>query len=321
MIRFFVSILMCCVIVPMSAQINMQDSTVTLTAYWSIGDKYKYAKESFEYEIQNNDTIYKGGIRETFTLEVIDSLSDGYILKYQPIEQKVFHRDSLVKRAFGEALNSINRFALLLKTNVHGNVTDIENWKDFHMAITQVVGEVKKTMANSIVSYEATVPTDSLQHVFNNLCDEIFASMLNKEYLLRRLSLSESFTFHGHQYEMFRLYEGKSQLPSPLDASVIDVNWNFWVEEYNPGNSWVKFVQEVEYDSDQLVESYASYMKSKIPDFKLQNVENAKIYVNSYFTLYVHSNTGWIDEVYYHTVTADLEKVRIKGWSIDLVDE
>ena len=55
--KAILSSLLVCIVTTLSAQINLNDSTVQVVAYWSKGDSYDYLYDYYKYNIQGKDTI------------------------------------------------------------------------------------------------------------------------------------------------------------------------------------------------------------------------------------------------------------------------
>lgn len=55
--KAILSSLLVCIVTTLPAQINLNDSTVQVVAYWSKGDSYDYLYDYYKYNIQGKDTI------------------------------------------------------------------------------------------------------------------------------------------------------------------------------------------------------------------------------------------------------------------------
>lgn len=300
---------------PLFAQINMQDSTATLVAYWAKGDKLKYSLESFTHEIQGNDTICTKDCREMFTIEVTDSTADGYILEYLPFDTEVYYRDSLSNELQNWIAKKTAGIPLILKANEFGNILDIVNWDEIYNIRAQIIDSIKIFTTERLIKLSGE-KTGQLPQIVSNIINGATNMLLNKSTAINSLPISRALAYHGNRYELYRLYEDKTQLPSPFDQTPIDVKSEFWFKEYNPETSWAKFVQEMQYDSDQLFNSFLNGTKIQIPE-----TEREHIFLYTQFSEYVHTNSGWVDEVEFYTVSADSNKMKINGWSFELVSE
>ncbi len=50
-----------------------------------------------------------------------------------------------------------------------------------------------------------------------------------------------------------------------------------------------------------------------------ENAITSDLGANIHMSLYVHTNTGWVDDVYYHSEIAQSGKTTIKGWTMGLL--
>ena len=319
MFRIILSVFISIVAMPLFAQINMQDSTATLIAYWAKGDKLKYTAESYTYEIQDNDTICTKNCRELFTIEVTDSTADGYILKYLSSDSEVYYRDSLSNELQNWIAKKTEGIPLLLKTNEFGNILDIVNWDEIYNTRSQVLDSLKTITAERLIKAtdgQSGEKIKQLQQVMAAMFNGMSNLLLNKNVAINSMPISRALAFHGKRYELYELYEDNLKLPSPFDQTPIDVKSEFWFKEYDATSSWAKFAQEMQYNSDQLVNSFLNVSKIQIPD-----TEREHIFLYTYFSEYVHTNSGWVDDVVFYTVSADAKKTKINGWSFELVTE
>ena len=55
--KAILSSLLVCIVTTLPAQINLNDSTAQVVAYWSKGDSYDYLYDYYKYNIQGKDTI------------------------------------------------------------------------------------------------------------------------------------------------------------------------------------------------------------------------------------------------------------------------
>lgn len=319
MFRIILSMVIGIVTMPLFAQINMQDSTATLIANWAKGDKLKYAAESYTYEIQDNDTICTKNCRELFTIEVTDSTADGYILEYLSFDSELYYRDSLSNELQNWIAKKTEGMPLILKTNEFGNILDIVNWNEIYNMRSQVLDSIK-IFATEKLKKDTEGQSDEkiaqMQQVLANIFNGISNILLSKPLSINSIPLSRALAYHGRCYELYELYEDNTQMPSPFDQTPIDVKSEFWFKEYDVNSSWVKFAQELQYNSDQLFDSFMNMSKIQVPE-----TEREHIFLYTYFSECVHTNSGWVDEVVFYTVSATSNKTKINGWDFELVTE
>ena len=71
--KAILSSLLVCIVTTLPAQINLNDSTVQVVAYWSKGDSYDYLYDYYKYNIQGKDTISWERTISKINITVIDS--------------------------------------------------------------------------------------------------------------------------------------------------------------------------------------------------------------------------------------------------------
>ena len=79
--KAILSSLLVCIVTTLSAQINLNDSTVQVVAYWSKGDSYDYLYDYYKYNIQGKDTISWERTISKINITVIDSTENSYTLQ------------------------------------------------------------------------------------------------------------------------------------------------------------------------------------------------------------------------------------------------
>lgn len=79
--KAILSSLLVCIVTTLPAQINLNDSTAQVVAYWSKGDSYDYLYDYYKYNIQGKDTISWERTISKINITVIDSTENSYTLQ------------------------------------------------------------------------------------------------------------------------------------------------------------------------------------------------------------------------------------------------
>lgn len=307
-----------------SAQIDIENSKVSITAYWSKGDKYKYEKELFDYTIQGTDTIYNGGALDVFTLEVVDSMPDGYIVEYRSLSQEVYMSDPTMKNLLELAYSAIREFPIRYKTDIHGSLLDIVNFEEYSNAVAGgidiIFSELNLRLKEENIDKASC---DSMNIVITTALERVKKDRLSKPNLLADNPLRLPFGFHGRSWKLNHGDISYLKAPSPWNTNeMVDVECEIYIPELNPETSWVNAVMNQYYNRDQLKSSYVEALKNLFSSLGRQldlSTVSLDVDVANHLSLYVHTNTGWVDNVYYQSRIEASGQVKIKGWTMNLV--
>ena len=307
-----------------SAQIDIENSKVDITAYWSKGDKYKYEKELFDYTIQGTDTTYNGGVLDVFTLEVVDSMPDGYIVEYRSLSQEIYMSDPTMKNLLELAYSAIREFPIRYKTDIHGSLLDVVNFEEYSNAVAGGIDIIFSEL-NSRLKEEKIdkASCDSLNIVITTALERVKKDRLSKHNLLSDNPFSLPFGFHGKSWKLNHGDISNIKASSPWNTNeMVDVECDIYIPELNPETSWVNVVMNQSYNRDQLKSSYAEALKNLFSSLGRQldlNTVSLDVDVANHLSLYVHTNTGWVDNVYYQSRIEASGQVKIKGWTMNLI--
>lgn len=307
-----------------SAQIDIENSKVDITAYWSKGDKYKYEKELFDYTIQGTDTIYNGGALDVFTLEVVDTMPDGYIVEYRSLSQEVYMSDPTMKNLLELAYSAIREFPIRYKTDIHGSLLDVVNFEEYSNAVAGgidiIFSELNLRLKEENIDKASC---DSMNIVITTALERVKKDRLSKPNLLADNPLRLPFGFHGRSWKLNHGDISYLKAPSPWNTNeMVDVECEIYIPELNPETSWVNAVMNQYYNRDQLKPSYSEALKNLFSSLGRQldlSSVSLDVYVANHLSLYVHTNTGWVDNVYYQSRIEASGQVKIKGWTMNLV--
>lgn len=316
-ISFFVMMLF--VAMAMNAQVNMNDSTVQVVAYWNVGDSYKYKYTAKSYVVEKSDTIMERESTDLFTLTVTDSTANNYILEYKSLDSNVKVYDES-KAELMEKMSEIGK-GIVVKMRMcnMGSYEDIVNWTE--------VDSVMSVAIDKAVDYFVAKVDESQRGVFRQTFEGIFGSLRNKEALIQGLEyLISPFYYHAAKLDLGRDYSSDTRLPSLWDNNtLVDVNETFYVSYANPESSWAGFRNITRYNSDQLFASFLNNMKEnmkEVPDIdKLSdNPERPYVFIETEMNHIIHTGFGWPGEVTCKKVSRVGERQKVEEWVVKLID-
>ena len=307
-----------------SAQIDIENSKVDITAYWSKGDKYKYEKELFDYTIQGTDTTYNGGVLDVFTLEVVDSMPDGYIVEYRSLSQEVYMSNPTMKSLLELAYSAIRELPIRYKTDIHGSLLDIVNFEEYSNAVAGGIDVIFSKLKSRLKEENIdNASCDSLNMVITTVFDRVKKDRLSKPNLLADNPLKLPFCFHGKSWTLNYGDVSYIKAPSPWNTNeMVDVVCEIYIPDINPETSWVKMIMHQVYNKEQLKKSYteaASAVYATLGRELDPNDIPSDLGVNIHMSQYIHTNTGWVDDVYYHSKIVNSGKTTLKGWTMNLI--
>lgn len=301
-----------------SAQINLNDSTVSFVAYWSLGDKYNFEAVKEKTKINKSDTTVLVREDVKFSLEVIDSTETHYVLRYEPIESTSSKVKTPMDSLINEKLDSLfEDIPILLRTNHLGTLEGIHNWE-----------EIKEVLEKSIEIFGdellGIIPADKRDDIVKDKATFLanaFAPMLKKETLLA--SIKEAillFRFHGGAYNIDEVYDYTEQRFSPWDGSLIDTTGEAWVEEIDVEDTYALVCNNNTFNSDQLITSYANYISKTYGDMGPLNLnELPYIFCKEHINASVHTDSGWTTRVYFQLRTEAGETAQLNTIKVNML--
>lgn len=304
-----------------SAQINLQDSTVQVVAYWDLGEKHKYSYQSQEYEVQGQDTIWGDFHSSDFTLEVLDSTANSYVVECRVLEYENHCTDSLEQRVVDFVASITSNIPIRYQTNELGQFQDFVNWEEQCHVIDSIIPLVNDMMIEDMPELK-TIPEDTLA-MLKNVVTHMMSVLKNKSTMVA--SYKELFYplyYHGAKLQLDKRYESAQKFSSPwLPNDVIDGSLEFEVARYNPETNWVTFHLTKSWNTDMLLESFLRYMKQVIPDMEDNNLQDSYVFAESFFELAVHVTSGWPGYAFERVVTQTGKNQKVEEWEVELVFE
>ena len=122
--KAILSSLLICIVTTLSAQINLNDSTVQVVAYWSKGDSYDYLYDYYKYNIQGKDTISWERTISKINITVIDSTENSYTLQavYDTPNAIRSGSDSISRELTSRISRTFGNDTVIVETNELGTI-------------------------------------------------------------------------------------------------------------------------------------------------------------------------------------------------------
>ena len=128
--KAILSSLLVCIVTTLSAQINLNDSTVQVVAYWSKGDSYDYLYDYYKYNIQGKDTISWERTISKINITVIDSTENSYTLQavYDTPNAIRSGSDSISRELTSRISRTFGNDTVIVETNELGTIKQLVNF-------------------------------------------------------------------------------------------------------------------------------------------------------------------------------------------------
>ena len=122
--KAILSSLLVCIVTTLPAQINLNDSTVQVVAYWSKGDSYDYLYDYYKYNIQGKDTISWERTISKINITVIDSTENSYTLQavYDTPNAIRSGSDSISRELTSRISRTFGNDTVIVETNELGTI-------------------------------------------------------------------------------------------------------------------------------------------------------------------------------------------------------
>ena len=128
--KAILSSLLVCIVTTLPAQINLNDSTVQVVAYWSKGDSYDYLYDYYKYNIQGKDTISWERTISKINITVIDSTENSYTLQavYDTPNAIRSGSDSISRELTSRISRTFGNDTVIVETNELGTIKRLVNF-------------------------------------------------------------------------------------------------------------------------------------------------------------------------------------------------
>lgn len=190
-----------------------EDSTIYVIAWFNKSDTTEYEYTSSEMNISGSDTTVTSSIDEEFRIVVLDSTSDGYRLKYEPLSWKTSNeKDSLKQGAFWTAKS---QGPVVFKASEYGEIEQLENWR----TVRDNALPAMLTFFDSL--YNRTPALDSIMPKKNYM--NLIRLGFNGEEAIRSIykDVNTLFDLHGNVYIIGITEKNDSSTGYPVHVSTL----------------------------------------------------------------------------------------------------
>ncbi len=306
----------------------MKDSTIQVVAYWNLGDKYKYKYHSQAYTVEGNDTIWGDKTDELFTIEVVDSTANGYILEYRCLEDVHDMVDKTTQAILQPIMDKYKGLPYRFSTNQHGAFQDLANWEEIQQAMDSIMVDIKAGLHNYYLEGAKkegldSIPAEAKQQI-EAFIDHIFGQMKSKEWTLVGMDyIISPLFYHGARLDLNREYSYKQKYVSPwIPTDMVEADESFYIDKVDYETSWTTFHRIQKYDAGELLATFMKFLMQSYPEEQVKQLTPEQIpflMVETFFDLDVHVDTGWPGATYYQKVVQVGEKQRVNTWYLDMV--
>ena len=150
-----------------SLMLNQEEpeDVIEVVGYFSKNDTVTYRQTHSKYKIQGNDTTVSESYVEEFMIVVTDSTSDGYKMKYIPLNFTLHDADtvtSLMAKATSQLMQSV---VCEFTTDEFGLLKSITNWREIRDQLKMGVKVTCDTLYSTIPDLDSIMPRKSLENL------------------------------------------------------------------------------------------------------------------------------------------------------------
>ena len=141
------------------------EDVIEVVGYFSKNDTVTYRQTHSKYKIQGNDTTVSESYVEEFMIVVTDSTSDGYKMKYIPLNFTLHDADtvtSLMANATSQLMQSV---VCEFTTDEFGLLKSITNWREIRDQLKKGVKVTCDTLYSTIPDLDSIMPRKSLENL------------------------------------------------------------------------------------------------------------------------------------------------------------
>lgn len=272
-----------------SAQVNLEDSKVSIVAYWDVGDEMVYEYRKQDMDIIGNDTLPSKEPThiEQFSLEVIDSTTEGYTIKYTLLDYKHVILNNGVEKEVDMPWQSLSKgTTATIRTNKLGELIEVGHWD-----IPR--NENEDNIAKEVVGDD---PFSKISHV------------------------ADLFNYYGTVVYKDSIRSWYDKMPSDWNDEFIDVDCAVSAFDETDDKEFIRIVHVLKPDSEQLTENHkAHFSQLDVNPVFLEQLSTLSAQIVTQFTL--HDPSGWIVEYLSERKTTMAKKTTLSIWEIRILFE
>lgn len=219
--KAILSSLLVCIVTTLSAQINLNDSTVQVVAYWSKGDSYDYLYDYYKYNIQGKDTISWERTISKINITIIDSTENSYTLQavYDTPNAIRSGSDSISRELTSRISRTFGNDTVIVETNELGTIKRLVN---FDQLRSRYLKAAEMTAEALCAQQGSEAQKDSL---FRFLKSTLYKQMGDTTVIVSTAleELSLLLYYHGCKMDFDEEYQIEENFPSLVGAHPVKV--------------------------------------------------------------------------------------------------
>ena len=226
------------------AQINMNDSTAQVIAYWNRNEKQIYQVTHEKYKIDGTDTSYTDYWKYFVDITVKDSTANSYTIDWFYHDYEIEEENELLKKLS----TLVEDMTITIRTDEIGVFQEVVNWQDiqaFVFKATQMLREETKDIPN-----------------LNQFITQIENMYTSKESIeaaaISEIQLFHS--FHGAKYTLGEEYNTALKIANLYNEEPFDADALVWLDEINQDDNNFVIRMNLEVNSEQLTKTTFDYL-------------------------------------------------------------
>jgi len=263
------------------AQINMDDSTISVIGYWDKNETQSYSFLQEKYKVKDSDTTSKETIRFDVDVLIKDSTSKSYTIVWTYKNVNTQTENELTNKF----INLFNNMSVIFKTDEMGSFQEVVNWKEIRTQINDALELLRKEYKDISKIEEITRQISSK---FNT--KEAIESLAIKEIL-------QTYTFHGGKYKLNEVLTGKEKMANLYGGEPFDSNFEIEFSTIDTSNSSGVISYTLDVDKKQLTDATFEYLNqiartTGTPEIKREEFPELSVYDRTVSN--IHGPTGWV---------------------------
>lgn len=292
-------------------QIDTVNKTVSVVAYWGVGDKYEFDHTDKKMKVNGQDTVYTNHEYERFSLEVVAENEIGYLLKYEEVEA-IDYLATEGEILFNQKLDELfGNMPLYLQMDSMGSFIDIANWEEVREDILQKEDLLRQLLQAMFIELEAKKESGL---DIDQIIEGILAPLTKKESVLISLNyVIRLFLYNGYQLSSEGAADWEEERPNMFTDDMVETSCRRLVYDLNTETEHVQFITKCKLDPDQLLDIGIRYYTSLLgEDVNIQDTPTPNFSSEDFTWQMIHVGSGWTTGVYYemNVTTGDQEVIR-----------
>ena len=267
------------IVLNLQAQINMNDSTAQVIAYWNLNEKQIYKVTHEKYKVNGTDTTYADYWKYVVDITVKDSTANSYTIDWFYHEYEIEEENEILKKLS----TLVEDMTITIRTDETGMFQEVVNWQDIQAFIFKAT-EMLREETKDIPNLDAFIT--QIENMYTTK-ESIEAAAIKEIQLFH--------TFHGAKYKLGEEYNSSLQIANLYDEKPFDADAIVWLDEINQEDNNFVIRMNLEVNSEQLTKTTFDYLTQmaktmKTPAPKWEEFPTLK---NETFTASRIHGSGW----------------------------